>query len=90
MAIITPPSLWDTVSHQALDKVASVPYGWGQAIYVGLRDIALKRFNIKLPKKNLENEICSEFVADVYQLADTCVSPGDLYDELTSLGCTNR
>jgi hypothetical protein len=90
IVVVIPPPSWEMACDPALSKVATVPYGWGEAAYVGLRDVASRRFNIKLPKKNLEHEICSEFVADVYSLANACVSPGDLYKELEALGCTKR
>lgn len=90
LVIVTPPSSWDKASTYALSKLAKVKYGWGEAAYVGLRDLALRRLNIKLPKRNLEHEICSEFVANTYQLKDTCVSPGDLYCSLGEVGCTVR
>ena len=90
IVVVIPPPSWEIACDPALSKVAVASYGWDDAAYVGLSDFLLKRFNIKLPKRNLDNEICSEFVANVYHLANTCVSPGDLYKELEDLGCTKR
>ncbi len=82
MHVVTPPKEWTSVDHVALAKLGQVKYGYLEAIYVGLREFMLERFNISLPRKKFPGQICSEFVADVYQLEHTNLSPNALYKEL--------
>jgi hypothetical protein len=80
--VMTSPTEWAKVAPQALIRLNEVPYGWFEAIYVGLREFLMTRFNITLPEKSFTGEICSEFVARVIGLTNVFVSPQLLYSEL--------
>lgn len=81
--IIAPPKEWGYVYNIALAKLSEVPYGYVEALYVGLREFLMKYLNIKLPRKNLPGEICSEFIGNVYDLEKRHVSPQILFEHLT-------
>lgn len=82
VTVIAAPCNWSTVECQALARVGQAPYGWFDAIYVGIREFALKYFNISLPMTQIRHEICSEFCASVYDIHPTEISPQLLYEEL--------
>lgn len=77
---------WEWISNGVLDRLGVVEYGWIQAIYVGIREYFMKRWGVRLPSKNFSGMICSEFVANVYGLEDTNISPQVLYEELLERG----
>jgi hypothetical protein len=77
---------WDQMQDTALEKIGIEKYGWITAIYVGIREFALKYFNIRLPKSNFPGEICSEFVARVVGILPAEISPGTLSKTLLSKG----
>ena len=81
--IVVPPKSWGYVYDTALAKLSEVPYGYFEALYVGMREFLMKYFNIKLPRKNLPGEICSEFIGNVYDLDKRHVSPQILFEHLT-------
>lgn len=74
----------------ALETAGKVKYGYIEAAYVGIREFLLKTFNLKLPFKQFEGEICSEFVARQMLLPETNISPGLLWDILIKKGVTIR
>jgi hypothetical protein len=82
MHVVTPPKAWKDVDHDALSKLGQIKYGYLEAIYVGLREFLLERFNISIPTKHFSGQICSEFVASVYGLQHINLSPNALYKEL--------
>lgn len=84
--IVAAPKLWDDVNEEALDRLGQVEYGWLDAVYVGTREFLLKNFKIRLPATNFSGEICSEYVARVYQLPKVDISPQGLYETLKKLG----
>lgn len=77
-----PKTNWNAIKNSVLDRIGVIEYGWLQAIYIGIREFLLKKWSIQLPSKNFEGMICSEFVAIVYHLDDTNISPQMLYEEL--------
>lgn len=82
MVIITPPLSWREVSGDALDRVGLVPYGFTDGFYIGLRNITFRYTGVVLKTDNPAGEVCSEFVAKTYKLAQTQISPQELYDAL--------
>jgi len=85
-SIIEAPHKWSLVEDIALEEVGKAKYGLSEAIYVGIMDLMWNVFKIKLPKFNLSTEICSEFVARVYDLPEKIVSPQKLWAQLLKLG----
>lgn len=88
--VIQRPEQWAQYIPRAIEKLGEARYGWYQAFYVGVREFLLQYFNIKLPAFNLPGEICSEFVADVYDLPEKRVSPQLLFEQLRALGLQER
>lgn len=84
--VVKAPKDWNSYANEALSKIGEAKYGYFEAAYVGLREFLLKKFNIKLPRKNIDSdeEICSEFVASLLGLAEVNVSPQALWVELGS------
>lgn len=89
-SIIKAPTKWSNVEDIALERVGKVKYGLCEAIYVGLVDLFWNAFRIKLPKFNIGTEICSEFVARVYNLPEKNVSPQKLWTQLLQLGYVEK
>lgn len=82
--ILPSPRLWTDIEDRALARSGTAKYGWTSATYIGLREYFFKHFNVKLPvDKNNRNKACSEFVAEVLELDDVDVSPGQLYQTLS-------
>jgi len=73
--VIEAPKSWSDVQCKALAKVGIAHYGYGEALYVGFRETLLQYFGIRLPTRDMPGMICSEFVADIYGLKETHVSP---------------
>lgn len=84
--IFAAPKEWNEVGEYALSKLNQVCYGYFEAAYVGIREFFLQYFNIKLPTADLHGEICSEFVARVYDLPEKNISPNLLLEQLIDLG----
>lgn len=82
MVVVTPPIQWKEASTAAFQKIGTAKYGYLSAFYIGLRDIMLRYFDYKLPARDFPREVCSEFVAKVYQFVDPIISPQRLYDIL--------
>lgn len=80
--VVTPPKAWKDVAGVALEKLGQADYSYLEALYVGFREFLLKYFNIKLKEVDLKGEICSEFIARVYELNNKVVSPQLLFEEL--------
>lgn len=83
---IAAPKSWSSINHNALEKLNKVSYGYLEAIYVGFREFLLKYFDIKIKMFGFPGEICSEFIANVYDLADKHVSPQLLMENLLTIG----
>lgn len=80
---IAAPRAWSEIEGTALGKSGTATYGWFSAIYIGIREVAFKHFNIKLPvDRNNRYKACSEFVAECLGLEDVDLSPGALFDKL--------
>lgn len=80
---IPAPQKWEDVAWKALQKSGTAKYGWLSAAYIGMRDFIFMHFGIRLPpNKNNRNKACSEFVAEVLELADTDISPKLLFETL--------
>jgi hypothetical protein len=80
---IAAPKAWDDIEETALSKSGTATYGWFSAIYIGIREVAFKHFNIKLPvDRNNRHKACSEFVAECLGLDDVDLSPGALFNKL--------
>lgn len=84
--VVHAPKLWGVVANDALSHLSEVPYGYLDALYLGVVEFFQKYFDINLPRKDFPGEICSEFVARVYDLPEHRVSPQSLMDELLELG----
>lgn len=80
--VVSSPKTWAEVAPQALVKLDKVKYNYFEALYIGIREFFMTRFNWKLPEKSFTGEICSEFNARVLGLSDVYVSPQGLYEEL--------
>lgn len=71
---ITPWSL--KISQKVFGRINVTGYSIPQAIHSALRDIFLRFFGWNFPKaKDYDGEICSEFIAKVYNLPDSDLSP---------------
>lgn len=79
MRVFKAPKRWAEVEEVALCRVGIEKYNFLQAIYVGIHDYFLRKFNIRLPKIDLRSEICSEFVGRVYGIPNPAISPGALF-----------
>lgn len=88
--VVEAPEDWNIVAEIALAQLSEVPYGYIEAAYVGVVEAMQKYFNITLPRKNFYGEICSEFVARVYNLPEEHVSPQGLMDQLQEAGYNIR
>jgi len=88
--VIKAPKPWGLVLKDALSRISQVPYAWMEAVYVGIVEAFLKYFDVQLPRKNFRGEICSEFVAKMYELPSLHVSPQGLMDELIELKYEER
>lgn len=76
---------WGEMEADALNKVAKVRYGYFEGFYIGLRDVFLNVFGIKLPTWNLPAEVCSSLVARLIGMKDPIVSPQGLYEDLLEI-----
>lgn len=84
--IIQAPKDWNLVKDEALKDLGKVTYGWIDAIYVGIREFLNSYCSISLPSTNFPGEICSEFVARVYDLKEKNISPGKQFTSLLEAG----
>jgi hypothetical protein len=74
---------WAEIQDQALERSGTAEYGWFSAIYIGLREWALVHLGVRLPQDQTNhNKACSEFVAEILELPDVDISPGQLYRQL--------
>jgi hypothetical protein len=83
--VIRAPVPWRGIEDHALERVGEEEYSYLTALYVGLRELFMRKFNLRLPRISLDGEICSEFMARLIGLPDTNVSPQGLFTHLTSL-----
>jgi hypothetical protein len=74
---------WADVANDSLANMGLVGYGYVSNVYIGIRELTLKYFNLQMPPLVEREMACSEWVARVLQLSDTNISPGKLYQELT-------
>jgi hypothetical protein len=78
--LIHGPRLWDDIEDRALSRSGTAEYGWLSAAYIGLREFLFTHFNLALPQnKHNRNKACSEFVAEILELDDVDISPGQLF-----------
>lgn len=84
--VVEAPRKWTDMSEDALSKLGIAKYGWGDAIYLGIRQFLLQKLRIKLPRRSLKGEICSEFVATMIGMRETSVTPSELYSMLIQDG----
>lgn len=82
MTIVSAPKAWDLVKEKALSRIGQVKYGYFEAVWVGLREFFQKTLGVRLPRLDTAGEICSEFVAEVYDLPEDNVSPQKLFEQL--------
>ena len=86
MDIIKAPVPWGDYFEIALHKLGEIKYGWLEAGYIGLRELCIKRLNIRLPIKKFHGEICSEYVANMLisklPYLETGVSPQGLFEQI--------
>jgi hypothetical protein len=85
MLVMKAPKPWITVEEGALEKLGKVKYGYIEGAYIGLRDMFMNWFGIKLPSFNLPAEVCSSLVATLYGMEDPIVSPQKLYENLQKI-----
>jgi hypothetical protein len=84
LELVRAPKPWQDIESIALSRSGTVKYGWFSAIYIGLKEFLLTRFNLRIPSiLNNKNKVCSEFVAETLKLSDSDVSPGTLYKLFT-------
>lgn len=81
LTVVAAPRAWDKVKDVALRDVGIAKYNTLRAIYIGLSEFVKRRFNKDLPAVERADEICSEFVGDVYGL-HISGSPQVLYEAL--------
>lgn len=86
--VVPAPKPWASVMGLALQHVGLNRYGWLDALYVGLREFTFNLTGIRLPRLNFPGEICSEFVARIYDTPDWNVSPQRLFEQLSDSGYT--
>lgn len=85
--LVPAPQPWSEIEDAALKQSGRATYGWLSAIYIGLREWMFTHAHIKLPPdKTNRNLACSEFVAETLGWTDPDISPGYLYDQLTTRG----
>jgi len=84
--IMKAPKPWPDVAPRALEHLSDVPYGYMEAAYIGIVEAMQQYFDVTLPRKNFNGEICSEFVARVLELPSQHVSPQALMDQLVEMG----
>ena len=82
--VIRAPVPWSQLESAALERVGEEEYSYLMAFYVGLRELFMRKFNLRLPKVKTDGEICSEFMARLLGLEDVNVSPQGLFTHLTS------
>lgn len=82
LSLVRAPKEWGTVEAAALASVGKKGYGYFDALYVGIRDFLWKALNIRIPSNDFPSEICSEFIARVYDLPQKNVSPQGLLEML--------
>lgn len=83
ISIVPAPKQWTPlISSKLLDHVYTSKYSILQAVYTGVREFFLKKYGIEvLPHKDFTGEICSEMVANIYDMPRT-TSPQGLLDDL--------
>ena len=84
--VVRAPLEWKTVCDKALKRVGKTDYTMLGALYVGVRECLWKYVGIKLPTLDFPGEICSEFVAEIYDIEPNDVSPQVLFEQLQHLG----
>ncbi|TFG96682.1 hypothetical protein E4H12_10500 [Candidatus Thorarchaeota archaeon] len=85
MLAIKAPKPWETIEKDALEKLGKVSYGYLEGTYIGLRDVFMNVFGVKLPTYDLPAEVCSSLVARLYGMEDPIVSPQRLYLDLLEI-----
>lgn len=85
LTVVKAPKRWEDVQQVALERIGDEKYNFIAAAYIGIRELVSRAFNLHLPSLNLPHEICSEFVASVYGLEETEISPQLLYEELMKI-----
>jgi hypothetical protein len=82
--LVRAPVRWYDIRERALERVGEEKYSYLTAFYVGLRELFMRKFNIRLPKIDTDGEICSEFMAHLLGLEDVNLSPQRLFSVLTT------
>lgn len=82
LQIVSSPKDFLSYEKVALAKIGQIKYGYGEALYSGLRDFCFTYLGFKLPQKTFDGEICSEFVARCLGLLSTDATPQDVFNEL--------
>lgn len=80
--IIAAPLPWSAIEAQALNRAGTAVYGWLSAAYIGLRSKVFALTGHKLATWQNHAVVCSEYVAEVLGLAETDVTPDELYHSL--------
>ena len=88
--VYSAPLDWTSVCDSALQGVGTEKYGYIDALWVGVREKMSVMFNMKLPHFKFSGQICSEFVASLYRINPSEVSPQGLVNELESRGITTK
>jgi hypothetical protein len=80
------PVPWHQIEDRALSRSGTADYGWFSASYIGIREFFFTHFDVLLPvDRRNRNKACSEFVAEVLQLPDVDISPGNLYRQISGI-----
>lgn len=77
--IIQAPRPWDEIKDKALERLGQVQYNWIRAGYVGVNELFERTFGFQLPDMEMPGEICTEYVANVYELPYNHLSPAALF-----------
>lgn len=88
--VMKAPDDWRNVANEALERLSEVPYGYLEALYVGIVEALQQYFDVTIPRKNFKGEICSEFVARIYDMPSKHVSPQELMNQLVEAGIEPR
>lgn len=84
LSMVRAPKEWSMIEDAALSSVGKKGYSYFDAAYVGIRDFLWKALNIRIPSNDFPSEICSEFIARVYDLPYKNVSPQGLWEMLNN------
>lgn len=93
MDALVSPRPWSEIKQAALANVGVLKYSYTDAILVGVKDMLKKRLGLgsgEIADSNKDDEICSQFVAEVLRCSDRIITPAELFHRLANAGCPMR